>query len=214
MAEMQVFTVISEINNLMETSRKVPLSNLIMLDKQRMDRLLDRLSDSLDPDLEKAEKLLARERELLDEVERRARETNEKATREANDMTAKAKASADETVRGAKASADETVRQATEHANQLVAGSAGARQPPGQRGATQAAQLVEENEITQRAQARAAEITEAAQQECARLRQETLANLSPAPGACRYRHERAVGRAAHHASAAGRELPPADRRGL
>ena len=70
MAEMQVFTVISEINNLMETSRKVPLSNLIMLDKQRMDRLLDRLSDSLDPDLEKAEKLLARERELLDEVER------------------------------------------------------------------------------------------------------------------------------------------------
>ena len=32
MAEMQVFTVISEINNLMETSRKVPLSNLIMLD--------------------------------------------------------------------------------------------------------------------------------------------------------------------------------------
>ena len=29
MAEMQVFTVISEINNLMETSRKVPLSNLI-----------------------------------------------------------------------------------------------------------------------------------------------------------------------------------------
>ena len=59
MAEMQVFTVISEINNLMETSRKVPLSNLIMLDKQRMDRLLDRLSDSLDPDLEKAEKLLA-----------------------------------------------------------------------------------------------------------------------------------------------------------
>ena len=58
MAEMQVFTVISEINNLMETSRKVPLSNLIMLDKQRMDRLLDRLSDSLDPDLEKAEKLL------------------------------------------------------------------------------------------------------------------------------------------------------------
>ena len=38
--------------------------------------------------------------------------------------------------------------------------------------------MVEENEITQRAKERAAEITEAAQQECARLRQETLANLS------------------------------------
>ena len=78
MAEMQVFTVISEINNLMETSRKVPLSNLIMLDKQRMDRLLDRLSDSLDPDLEKAEKLLARERELLDGPERRTLQLEER----------------------------------------------------------------------------------------------------------------------------------------
>ena len=56
---------------------------------------------------------------------------------------------------------------AQEHANRLVSVAQ-----------TQAAQLVEENEITQRAQARAAEITEAAQQECARLRQETLANLS------------------------------------
>ena len=60
MAELKVFTVISEINSLMDTSRKVPLSNLIMVDRTRMDQLLDRLAESLDPDLEKAEKLLVK----------------------------------------------------------------------------------------------------------------------------------------------------------
>ena len=42
----------------------------------------------------------------------------------------------------------------------------------------QSAQMVEENEITQRAQARAAEITEAAQQESSRIQQETMGTLS------------------------------------
>ena len=42
----------------------------------------------------------------------------------------------------------------------------------------QAAQMVEENEITQRAQARAVEMTEAAQQESARIQQETMGTLS------------------------------------
>ena len=42
----------------------------------------------------------------------------------------------------------------------------------------QSAQMVEENEITQRAQARAMEITESAQQESARMHQETMGTLS------------------------------------
>ena len=85
MAELKVFTVLSEINALMDSCKKVPLSNLIMLDRTRMEQLLDKLEGSLDPDLEKAEKLLSKERELLEGVERRTREISEKAAREAKE---------------------------------------------------------------------------------------------------------------------------------
>ena len=43
MAELKVFTVLSEINSLMDNCKKVPFSGMIMLDRQRMDQLLDKL---------------------------------------------------------------------------------------------------------------------------------------------------------------------------
>ena len=123
MAELKVFTVISAINALMDNSRKVPLSNTIFLDRTRMSELLDQLEESLDPDLEKAEKLLAQERELLESVERRARETTETADRQAKEAIDQANQKAQEAVSQARMTAEDTVRQATEHANQLVAGA-------------------------------------------------------------------------------------------
>ena len=178
MAELKVFTVLSEISALLDNSRKVPLSNLVMVDRDRMNQLLDKLEACFDPDLEMARKLLAKEAEVLDGVNRRAKEISEKAAADAEQTTNTANANARKMVEDAKQQAEDTLRQATDRANQMLAGAQAQANQMIASAQMQANQMVEENEITQRAQARAVEITEAAQQESSRLQQETLGTLS------------------------------------
>ena len=54
MAELKVFSVISSISSMLREGRAVPLSGLVMVNKQRMEQLLDELEASLDPDLDRA----------------------------------------------------------------------------------------------------------------------------------------------------------------
>ena len=179
MAEMKVFTLLSEINALMGNSKRVPLkNNLIVLDRTRMEELLDRLEQSLDPDLKNAEKLLARERELLDNVEKRAREISEKADREAQETTERADREAKQALDEARSSAENTLRQSTDQANRMLSDAQNQANQMIAAAQNQAAQMVEEDEITQRARARASELEETARQECDRLRQETMGTLS------------------------------------
>ncbi|MBQ2028513.1 MAG: hypothetical protein II481_03640 [Clostridia bacterium] len=174
MADLDVYAAISEINALIEGSRKVPLSNMIMVDRNRLEDLLDRLHDSFGPDLEKAKTLLDKEQELrrrwdehTEEAERNARETIDKATEQAHRL-----------ISDADVAAKDTQRKATDYANQTVAGAQAEAQNIIQMAQAQAAQLVEENEITQRAQARAAEINDDAMQACNRMQQDTVARLA------------------------------------
>ena len=147
---------------------------MIMVDRNRLEDLLDRLHDSFGPDLEKAKTLLDKEQELrrrwdehTEEAERNARETIDKATEQAHRL-----------ISDADAAAKDTQRKATDYANQTVAGAQAEAQNIIQMAQAQAAQLVEENEITQRAQARAAEINEDAMQACNRMQQDTVARLA------------------------------------
>ena len=188
MAELKVFSAISSINALLREGRGVPLSGLVMVNKQRMEQLLNDLEDALDPDLERAEKLLARERELLERIERQrvevetkaaseARTTVDEANKAAQKTRLTAQKEAEEAVANARTQAEEELRRAAEQAQQIVANA----QDHANRLITQAqadaAKMVSENTITTTAKKYAEDIQNAAQAECDRLNDETLGNL-------------------------------------
>lgn len=188
MAELKVFSAISSINALLREGRGVPLSGLVMVNKQRMEQLLDDLENALDPDLDRAEKLLARERELLERIESQRVETETKAASEARALVddanktaqktvSNAQKEADKTLQDARAAAEEAVRQAAEQAQQIVANAQNHANRLIADAQASAAQLVSEDNITLTAKKYAEDIQNAAQDECDRLNNETLGNL-------------------------------------
>lgn len=188
MAELKVFSAISSINALLREGRSVPLSGLVMVNKQRMEQLLDDLENALDPDLDRAEKLLARERELLERIESQRVETETKAANEARTLVddanktaqktvSAAQKEADKTLQDARAAAEEAVRQAAEQAQQIVANAQNHANRLIADAQASAAQLVSEDNITLTAKKYAEDIQNAAQDECDRLNNETLGNL-------------------------------------
>lgn len=188
MAELKVFSAISSINALLREGRGVPLSGLVMVNKQRMEQLLDDLENALDPDLDRAEKLLARERELLERIESQRVETETKAASEARALVddanktaqktvSNAQKEAEETLQNARTSAEDTVRRAAEQAQQIVANAQDHANRLIAKAQSDAAQMVAEDTITLTAKKYAEDIQNAAQDECDRLNNETLGNL-------------------------------------
>ena len=188
MAELKVFSAISSINALLREGRGVPLSGLVMVNKQRMEQLLDDLEDALDPDLERAEKLLARERELLERIERQRVEVETKAANEARTAVDEANKAAqktrltaqkeaEEAVANARAQAEEELRRAAEQAQQIIANAQDHANRLIAKAQADAAQMVAEDTITVTAKKYAEDIQNAAQTECDRLNDETLGNL-------------------------------------
>ena len=85
MPEQKTFVIISTIRQMLDSCRKMPLTNgVVLVNKEELEGLLDELRSAIDPDVQKAEKLLEREHEILSELERRVQATEEKAAREAN----------------------------------------------------------------------------------------------------------------------------------
>lgn len=188
MAELKVFSAISSINAMLREGRGVPLSGLVMVNKQRMEQLLNDLEDALDPDLDRAEKLLARERELLDRIEKQrvevetkaaneARATVDEANRTAQKTKLTAQKEADEALANARAQAEDEVRRATEQAQQIVANAQDHANRLIAKAQADAAQMVAEDTITLTAKKYAEDIQNAAQAECDRLNDETLGSL-------------------------------------
>ncbi len=178
MAELKVFSAISAIFALMDSSKRVPLSNLIMVDKQKLEDLLNELQDAYEPELEKAEKLLENERSMLEELDRRVRAAEEKSARESKETIDNANRTAKATLEKATAEANDMMQKAADQANQTVAlaqADANRRIAAAQ---ADADNRVAQHTITQRAQAKAAEIEENARQECGRMHQDTVANLT------------------------------------
>ena len=188
MAELKVYSAISSMNAMLREGRAVPLSGLVMVNRQRMEQLLNDLEAAVPEELERAEKLLSREKELLDKIESQRIETESKANSEArktiddaNQQAQKtirdAKQEAESTVNNARAAANETVRQATEHANQVIMGAQDHANRLIAKAQTDAARMVSENNITVLAEKRAEETRRSAEIDCQHLHQETMDNL-------------------------------------
>jgi len=188
MAELKVFSAISSINALLREGRGVPLSGLVMVNKQRMEQLLNDLEAKMDPDLDRAEKLLAHERELLDKIEQQRVEVETKAAnearalvaeanKEAQQTTSKAKSEAEKLLADTKAYTEGEVQRAVEQAQQIVANANDHAKLVIANAQNEAARLVSEDNITTSAKKYADEIRAAAQAECDQLNDETLGNL-------------------------------------
>ena len=188
MAELKVFSVISSINSMLREGRAVPLSGLVMVNKQRMEQLLDELEENLDPDLERAEKLLTRERELLQRIDEQRIEVETKAAAEARTMVDEANKAAqktrltaqkeaEEAVANARAQAESELQRAAEQAQQIIANAQNHANRMLADAQNSAAQMVAQDTITLTAKKYAEDIRNAAQTDCDRMNDETLGNL-------------------------------------
>jgi len=188
MAELKVYTAINSINALLREGRAVPLSGLVMVNRQRLEQLLNDVEAALPEEMERAERLLSREKELLAKIENQRIETENKANSEArktiddaNQQAQKtirdAKQEAETTINNARTAASETVRQATEHANQVILGAQDHANRLVAKAQSDASRMVAESNITAMAEKNAAETRRSAEIDCQRLHQETMDSL-------------------------------------
>lgn len=189
MAETKVYSAIESIVKLLQEGRSLPFSGgAVMVNKQRMEQLLNDLDAAIDPEIKRAEKLLARERELLEKIEQQRIEVETKAANEARTLVTDANLQAQKTISNAKKEADAKIAEATARAERDITNANEQAQrimTSAQENANrivetakkEAARLVSEDNVTQNAQKYADEITMAARAECDRLNNETLGNL-------------------------------------
>lgn len=189
MAEMKVNELADDAVSLLRESRTMPLSGgMVLVNRQVMEELLNDLKNAIPGDIQRAENLLQRERELLDQIEAKrrevenksqeeARKTVDEANRYAQKTVKEAKETAEATVARAHAAAEEEKRMASEKANQMMLGARDYAQRLISKAQADAARLVSEDSITKTAQKYADDIRRAAEMESQRLNHETLTAL-------------------------------------
>ena len=64
-SRLRVFDYVDQLNGLIEKAAKVPLSNRIMVDKQDLKQLLQRIESSIDPDVKQAKEIIAQYDDLI-----------------------------------------------------------------------------------------------------------------------------------------------------
>ena len=99
-SRLRVFDYVDQMNGLIEKAAKVPLSTRIIVDKQDLKQLLQRLESSIDPDVRQAKEIISQYDELIRKANQQAEqvtdEANENARRTVEDATARAQATLQE----------------------------------------------------------------------------------------------------------------------
>ena len=177
MPRTEVFALADELTLLLKNSKKIPLTDTVMVNLTSTTELLKRIVSSYDPALETAQKLLDNEEHILTDAKRKADETIAQAmaqaqgtVNEANSYAQNNKQSIDNYVVQTKKAADDeagaVLADAQARANHMVE-DAKAR----------ADELVSQTTILARAEAQAREILENANQHAQALRSQTQQEL-------------------------------------
>src|SRR3954466_12430604 len=112
----------TELTEIVETARAVPMSTSIVLPRERVLDLLDELREVLPPEMDEARKLIATRDSVLHEAHSDAAAARESATAAAELMLVDGRAQADELVRAAQERAFEIVEAGkAEHAELVSA---------------------------------------------------------------------------------------------
>jgi vacuolar-type H+-ATPase subunit H len=148
----QADKLLTELTEVVETARAVPMSASCVVPREHMLDLLDELREVLPGEIEEARTVLARRERLLQEAYENAAATRERAVAEADTVLADAGHQAEQTIAAAQAEAEKTLTAGREEHGRLVASTT-----VHQAAAKAAAALREDSERYQR------EVTEQAQ---------------------------------------------------
>jgi cell division septum initiation protein DivIVA len=105
--------VLTELVELVETARTIPMSTSCVLPRERTLDLLDALREVLPPELVEARRVVAQREQILSESEQRAAEAIRLATEQAEQLLAEARAEAHQLVESARAEQAELVSAAS-----------------------------------------------------------------------------------------------------
>ena len=170
-SRLRVFDYVDQLNGVIEKAAKVPLSTRVVVDKQEVKQLLQRVESSIDPDIRAAKDIIQQYDELIQKANRQAEqvtsEANENARRTVEDAAKRAQA----TMQEAQARATDLSRDAADKANAMIADAQARAAAMIADAQTRAERLVAESAITQRANAEAAQLMQRAQMECDEYRQ-------------------------------------------
>ena len=148
----------SELEELILQAKKVPLSAMCMVDKDRMSRILEALTKEMPTVFTQCQGVVDNQMSILKEASDRAEQTKQTATARANQLLNDAQAQAQKTVAAANQQAQDTVNKAGQQANAMLQEAQERAQNMVQDAERRAAQLVSQQEITARANMEAEEL--------------------------------------------------------
>ena len=165
-SRIRVFDYVDQLNGLIEKATKVPLSTRVVVDKQDVKQLLQRLESSIDPDVRSAKEIIKQYDDLIRKANHQAEqvtsEANESARRTMDEANSRAQAALQE----AQARATDISRDAADKANAMIADAQARAAAMIADAQARAERLVAENSITQRANAEAAQLIQRTHMEC------------------------------------------------
>ena len=110
----------SELEELILQAKKVPLSAMCMVDKDRMSRILEALTKEMPTVFTQCQGVVDNQMSILKEASDRAEQTKQTATARANQLLNDAQAQAQKTVAAANQQAQDTVNKAGQQANAML----------------------------------------------------------------------------------------------
>jgi cell division septum initiation protein DivIVA len=113
--------LLTDLTEMVETARAVPMSASCVVPRERMLDLLDELREVLPGEIDEARTVLARRERLLQDAYENAAATRERAVAEADTVLADAGHQAEQTLEAARTEADETLANARAEHGRLVA---------------------------------------------------------------------------------------------
>lgn len=171
--KLTTYDLIDRLNLLISSSRSVPLSNRLLIDKSDISDLADQMASGIPADvktarqvLDEKDKILAGSQREADETVRSARQTARDTVDAADHQAQQTIADAQNALADAQKRAEEIIRAANDQAGALIADAQRQHSAILQDAQTRANQMVSESEITTRAQAEAQEILEITHQQC------------------------------------------------
>ena len=148
----------SALEQLILQAKRVPLSAMCMVDKDKMSHLLEALTKGMPTVFVECQGVIANQKSIVDEAEARAGQIKQTATNQASKLLNDAQAQAQKTVAAANQQAQETVNKAGQQANAMLQEAQERAQNMVQDAERRAAQLVSQQEITARANMEAEEL--------------------------------------------------------
>ncbi|PZS15892.1 MAG: hypothetical protein DLM57_11790 [Pseudonocardiales bacterium] len=112
--------LLSELVELVETARTVPMSSSCVLPRERVLDLLDELRETMPPEMDESRRVIAKKDALLHDAHEEAAAAREGAVREAATIVADAQQRADELARDAEVRAHEIVQAGRDEHAHLV----------------------------------------------------------------------------------------------